>query len=93
MTKAEFAKSLMEKNPEMFKSQKAAELITSAVINGIKDAMVDGESLSFIGFGSFKVVDKPERVTRNPQTGENMVIPAHKAPVVKFSTAMKEAVK
>jgi DNA-binding protein HU-beta len=43
--------------------------------------------LSIIGFGSFKVVDKPAREGRNPQTGQPMQIPARKA--VKFTPGKK----
>ncbi|MBT3368817.1 MAG: HU family DNA-binding protein, partial [Nitrospina sp.] len=52
-----------------------------------------GDSVSLIGFGSFKVVDRAAREGRNPSTGEKIQIPASKA--VKFtpSKVLKERVQ
>jgi DNA-binding protein HU-beta len=63
-----------------------AEAAVDAVLQGIMDGAANG-GLTLIGFGSFKVVDKPARVGRNPQTGKEMQIPARKA--VKFSPGKK----
>lgn len=93
MTKANFAKALVEKNPDLFQNKAQAEKAAAAVIEGIKDLLISGDGISFQGFGSFKVVDKPERTARNPQSGDSILIPAHKAPVMKFAAAMKDAVK
>ena len=44
------------------------------------------------GFGKFEVVEKAESKRRNPQTGETIMVAAHKAPKFKAATALKEAV-
>ena len=74
-------------------TKKAAELAQKTVIEGISSALEKGESISLVGFGSFKVVDRAAREGRNPSTGEKMQIPASKA--VKFtpSKALKERVQ
>ena len=46
-----------------------------------------GGKLTLIGFGSFKVVQRPERNGRNPATGAALVIPAHETTRFKPSKA------
>ena len=73
-------------------TKKSAGEALSAVIEGIGSALEKGESISLIGLGSFKVVERAAREGRNPGTGEKIQIPASK--VVKFtpSTALKARV-
>ena len=47
-----------------------------------KDALVAGEKVQLVGFGTFEVNERPERQGVNPATGAKIVIPARK--VVKF---------
>ena len=63
------------------------------------DAVVDdlgeigqGEEVSIIGFGTFSVKSRAERVGRNPRTGESITIAAAKTPVFKPGKALKDAV-
>ncbi len=74
-------------------TKKAAEQAQKAVIEGISSTLEKGESISLVGFGSFKVVERAAREGRNPSTGEKMQIPASKA--VKFtpSKSLKERVQ
>lgn len=52
-----------------------------------------GESVTFTGFGSFKVVERAARKGRNPRTGKEITIPASK--VAKFTPGkgLKDAIK
>ena len=59
--------------------------IIHAVLDTIKEKMESGDSITFIGFGTFKIVDRAERKGRNPSTGEEMSVPAKKALVFKPS--------
>ena len=74
-------------------TQKAAEQVQKAVIEAISSALEKGDSISLIGFGSFKVIERAAREGRNPSTGEKIQIPASKA--VKFtpSKSLKERVQ
>ena len=74
-------------------TSKAAEQAQKAVIEGISSALEKGGSISIVGFGSFKVVERAAREGRNPSTGEKMQIPASKA--VKFTPgkSLKERVQ
>ena len=64
-------------------TKKSAGDAVNAVIEGITSALEKGDSISLIGFGSFKVVKRAAREGRNPSTGEKMQIAASKG--VKFT--------
>ena len=90
MNKEDLVKLVSEKTGI---TKKAAEQAQKAVIEGISSTLEKGESISLVGFGSFKVVERAAREGRNPSTGEKMQIPASKA--VKFtpSKSLKERVQ
>jgi DNA-binding protein HU-beta len=62
-----------------------AEQALNTVLGYMANAMEKGEKVIITGFGSFRVVERAERKGRNPQTGQNIVIPSHN--VVKFRPA------
>ena len=63
-----------------------------AVIGAITQAVVEGNTVQLIGFGSFSPGERAARTGRNPATGEEISIPAAKT--VKFTAgkAFKDAV-
>jgi len=63
-----------------------------AALEGIKDALRRGESVSLVGFGSFVVKERAERQGRNPQTGNPITIGAVKIPAFKAGKILKDAV-
>lgn len=64
-----------------------------AVEVGITESLANGEEVTLIGFGTFKVTERQARTGRNPQSGEPIQIPASKVPTFKAGKALKEAVK
>ena len=58
----------------------------------IEAALVEGDVVQIIGFGTFEARKRAARNGRNPQTGEMMEIPASVNPVFKAGKALKEAV-
>lgn len=72
--------------------QKDAEAAVTATIDVISEALRQGEKVQLVGFGSFEVKVRAERMGRNPQTKEPIPIPASKAPVFKAGKALKDAV-
>ncbi len=90
MNKEDLVKLVSEKTGI---TKKVAEQAQKAVIEGISSSLEKGDSISLVGFGSFKVVERAAREGRNPSTGEKMQIPASKA--VKFtpSKSLKERVQ
>ena len=90
MNKAEFVAAVAAK-AELSKKDSASGV--DAMLTVLQDQMVAGDSVSFTGFGTFGVKDVPEREARNPQTGESMMIPAHRSPYFKAGKTLKDAVK
>lgn len=91
MTKAELVDKIFAKAG--LPSKAKAEEALDAVISCLRDALIAGDSITFTGFGSFKVNDRAERKGRNPHSGEEITIPACK--VVKFTPGknLKDAIK
>lgn len=80
MTKKDFAKVLFETGA--FPSKAEAERKVDFFLTTIENTLAAGEELNFIGWGKFEVVERAERVGRNPKTGEEIKIEAKKT--VKF---------
>ena len=73
-------------------SKKDAEKAIAAVVESIEEALVKGDKVQLIGFGTFEVRERAARVGRNPQTKEEIQIDASKQPVFKAGAALKKAV-
>lgn len=63
-----------------------------AFIDSITKALVNGEEISLIGFGRFHVTVRDERIGRNPQTGQQITIPAGKQPRFTPGKTLKNAI-
>lgn len=74
-------------------SKKDVEKVINAFTNVVADALVDGDKVQLVGFGTFEVVERAERLGRNPATGEAMTIAASKSPKFKAGKVLKDAVK
>lgn len=74
-------------------TKKDATAAVDAVFSSIQDDLKKGEKVQLIGFGSFEVRDRAARKGRNPQTGDEIEIPASKVPAFKPGKALKDAVK
>ncbi|MBF0225633.1 MAG: HU family DNA-binding protein [Desulfobacterales bacterium] len=73
-------------------TKKMAQETVECVISAITDALKNSDAVTLIGFGTFKVVERPARKGRNPQTGKEIEIPAKKMPKFIPGKALKEAV-
>ena len=67
-------------------------IFVEATIKAIQDAVISGEKVQLVGFGTFETVERAERQGRNPKTGEAMTIAASKSPKFKAGKAFKDAV-
>ena len=89
MNKAELVAKMAEKS-ELTK--KEAEAALNAFMKSVEEALVAGEKVQLVGFGTFEVRQRAARKGRNPQTKAEIKIPASKAPVFKAGKALKETV-
>ncbi|RBP67461.1 nucleoid protein Hbs [Alkalibaculum bacchi] len=89
MNKAELVAALTEKTGL---AKKDNEKVLNSLIETIIEELQNGEKISLVGFGTFEVRDRAERMGRNPKTMEELLIPASKAPTFKAGKALKDAV-
>ncbi len=73
-------------------SKAAAGRAVDATTAAITAALKGGDSVTLIGFGTFKVNQRAARTGRNPQTGATLNIAARKAPSFSAGKALKDAV-
>ena len=74
-------------------SKVGAAAALDSVIDGITRSLKKGDSITFVGFGTFKTAQRKARTARNPQTGAAIKIPKRR--VVRFTAgkALKNAVR
>lgn len=87
MNKTELVRVVAEKADL---TQAVAADAVNAMVDAIVESLVEGNEVAILGFGSFKVTDRPARTARNPQTGEMVEVPESKAVSFKVSKALKE---
>ncbi len=73
-------------------TKKDAEAALNAFVSVVTEALEKDEKVQLVGFGSFEVRKRAARKGRNPQTKEEIKIPASKAPVFKAGKALKDLV-
>ena len=73
-------------------TKKDAEKALKAFEEAVTEALVAGNKVQLVGFGTFDVAERAEREGRNPQTGAAMKIAASKAPRFKVGKALRDAV-
>ena len=73
-------------------TKKDAEATLNAFVDVVTESLVKGDKVQLVGFGSFEVRKIAARKGRNPQTKEEIKIPASKAPVFKAGKALKDLV-
>lgn len=74
-------------------SKKDVTQVVEAVFDAISEALQNGEKVQLVGFGNFEVRERTARKGRNPQTGEEIDIPASKVPAFKPGKALKDGIK
>ncbi|MGG3182734.1 HU family DNA-binding protein [Priestia megaterium] len=90
MKKAELIDTVATKAELTKRDSKKA---VDALFETISNTLAKEEKIQLLGFGTFEVRQRADRTGRNPQTGEEMTIPASKVPAFKTGKELKEAVK
>jgi len=73
-------------------NKKNSEAALNAFISSVEDTLKAGEKVTLVGFGTFEVRERAARKGRNPQTKQEITIPASKAPVFKAGKGLKDTV-
>ena len=90
MNKTELVAAIAEK-AEL--SKKDAEKALKAFTETVAETLQNGDKVQLIGFGTFEVAERAARTGKNPQTKEEIQIPASKAPAFKAGKAFKDAIQ
>lgn len=91
MNKKELIATISAQCPQV--SKKDIGDVIAAFPEAIKVALIAGDTVSLIGFGTFKVSDRAGRTGRNPATGAEMQIPASKSPKFVAGSSFREALR
>ena len=73
-------------------SKASAARALDATVDTIKKALKKGDTVSLVGFGTFKVGKRAARNGRNPRTGATIKIKAAKVPKFSAGKGLKDAV-
>lgn len=90
MKKSELIASMLEKNPSLDANETAKAV--EKVFDLISVTLGDNGRVEIRGFGTFSVIGKPERMGRNPRTGEPVKIAAKNVVHFKSGKELKEVV-
>jgi DNA-binding protein HU-beta len=77
---------------EISKPESQVADVVNSVFVTIQQALADGDEVAISGFGTFRVVERPAREGRNPQTGKPMMIGPGRSPAFRPGAALKRAV-
>lgn len=90
MTKSELIDRLASAQQHL--SHKDVELAVKLLLDRVSDSLATSERIEIRGFGSFSLHHRPERLGRNPKTGEPVKIPAKSVPHFKPGKELRERV-
>ncbi len=98
MTKTELIDAVAEKTGLTKKdSGEAVNAVFDSIVNFLSGEAAKSpagrDNVQIIGFGTFEVRDRSERKGRNPQTGEEITIPARTVPVFRAGKSFKDSVE
>ncbi len=72
-------------------SKADAKKALESTLEAIKNALVEGDKIQLIGFGTFSVNERPAREGVNPRTGEKIAIAAKKVAKFKAGAELENA--
>ncbi|MGP5553501.1 HU family DNA-binding protein [Psychrobacter celer] len=89
MNKQELVKKIAKAS---HRTDASAETALQIVLDGIAEALADGETVKLVGFGTFKTTERDAHTARNPATGEEVQVPAKTHVSFVAGKSLKEAV-
>lgn len=84
---------LVNEVAKVVSTKKEAQAAVDTVFSSITKALKKKNTVTLVGFGTFKVDKRKARKGRNPQTGEEIKIKAKKVPKFVPGKALKDAIK
>jgi nucleoid DNA-binding protein len=84
---------LVNQVAKVLSTKREAQDAVDCVLQSITKALKKKDTVTLVGFGTFKVDRRKARKGRNPQTGEEIKIKAKKVPKFVPGKALKAAIK
>jgi DNA-binding protein HU-beta len=84
---------LINEVAKVVSTKKVAQAAVDCILSTITKALKKKNTVTLVGFGTFKVSKRKARTGRNPQTGEEIKIKAKSVPKFVAGKALKDAVK
>lgn len=92
MNQAELVNAIAEHHSNTGVSKTAIKFVLDAQADVIKAELYTGGEVTLPGVGKLSVSERAARTARNPRTGEEIAVPAKKAPKFSAIKALKDAV-
>lgn len=89
MTKAELIQNISEKSDI---SRTEVNKVVNVLFDELAECMIRKDAIQIYGFGTFTTTHRKERIGKNPQSGERMLISECDTPAFKASTALKRRI-
>ena len=83
---------LINEVAKVVSTKKEAQEAVDCVFSSIAGALKKGDTVTLVGFGSFKVAERKARKGRNPQTGEEIIITGRRVLTFKPSQVLKRTI-
>lgn len=90
MNKSELIEALARKQSHL--QIKDVEMAVKCIIERMNQALSTGDRIEIRGFGSFSLHKRPQRIGRNPKTGEPVALPEKHVPHFKPGKEMRDRV-
>ncbi|HEY8099352.1 MAG TPA: integration host factor subunit beta [Burkholderiaceae bacterium] len=90
MTRSELINAMSLRFPHLGKED--VEASVSILLEGMSQSLCQRRRIEIRVFGTFTLNHRPPRIGRNPQTGEQVAIPAKYTPHFKTSKELKQRV-
>jgi nucleoid DNA-binding protein len=84
---------LVNEVAKVVSTKKHAQAAVDCIFSTIKQALKKKDTVTLVGFGTFKADKRKARMGRNPQTGEEIKIKAKRVPKFLAGKGLKDAVK
>ena len=90
MTKSELINQLVKRFPKV--PVRDTDFAVKSILDSMTQALAEGQRIEIRGFGSFSLTRRPQRVGRNPKSGEQVVVPEKRVPHFKPGKELRERV-
>ena len=84
---------LVNQVAKVVSTKREAQAAVDCVFQSITKALKKKDTVTLVGFGTFRVDKRKARKGRNPQTGEVIKIKAKKVPKFVAGKALKDSIK